>query len=163
MGEITFPEVSGKNLKRKKYRFPQDFPAPLNIVLMAFQRYQQLEINTWLPFVGQLDSEYEDLTYLEFPVIYQMGPIGQFMLNEGMRAGIPDQKARESTITLYVDKTQFMGQMQIKSEDAIQIFLVTGEGKVLWHETGVFTDEKADAIMKVVQSKILLKPEQVNN
>jgi hypothetical protein len=85
------------------------------------------------------------------------------MLNEGMRAGIPDQKARESTITLYVDKTQFMGQMQIKSEDAIQIFLVTGEGKVLWHETGVFTDEKADAIMKVVQSKILLKPEQVNN
>jgi hypothetical protein len=68
MGEITFPEVSGKNLKRKKYRFPQDFPAPLNIVLMAFQRYQQLEINTWLPFVGQLDSEYEDLTYLEFPL-----------------------------------------------------------------------------------------------
>jgi len=154
---ITFPEVSGKNLKRNKFHFPQDFPAPLNIVLIAFQREQQLEINTWLPFVSQLDSEYADLTYLEFPVIYQMGPIGQFMLNEGMRAGIPDQKARESTITLYVDKTQFMGQLQIKSEDSIQIFLVTDEGKILWHETGVFSDEKADALMQVVQNIIHLE------
>jgi hypothetical protein len=153
MGEIIFPEVSGKNLKRKKFHFPQDFPTSLNIVLVAFQRHQQLEINTWLPFVSELDSEYSDLTYFEFPVIYQMGPLGQFMLNEGMRAGIPDQKARESTITLYVDKPQFMGHLQIQSEDAIQIFLVTDEGKVLWHETGVISDEKANALIKVVQSK----------
>jgi hypothetical protein len=92
-----------------------------------------------------------------------MGSFGQFMLNEGMRAGIPDQKARESTITLYVDKNQFTGQLQIKSEDSIQIFLVTNEGRILWHETGVFSDEKADDLMKVVQSKNLVKPTQVNN
>ena len=163
MGEIIFPEHSGKNLKRKKFHFPQDFPASLNIALVAFQRDQQLDINTWLPFVSVLDSEYADLTYFEFPVIYQMGPLGQFMLNEGMRAGIPDPKARESTITLYVDKPQFMRNLQIQSEDAIQIFLVTDEGKVLWHETGIYSDEKADALIKVVQSKIRLIPEQVNN
>jgi hypothetical protein len=160
MGNIFFPEVSGRNLKRKKYHFPQDFIAPLNIVLIAFQRHQQLEINTWLPFVSELDSEYSDLTYFEFPVIYQMGPLGQFMLNEGMRAGIPDQRARESTITLYLDKNYFMSQLQIRSEDMIQIFLVAKSGKVLWNETGIFSDEKAEALKEVVQSYHLLKSEE---
>lgn len=160
MGNIFFPEVSGRNLKRKKYHFPQDFIAPLNIVLIAFQRHQQLEINTWLPFVDQLDSEYADLTYFEFPVIYHMGPIGQFMLNEGMRAGIPDQKSRETTITLYLEKDEFRRQLQIESEDSIQIFLVTGQGKIVWHETGIYSDEKGSALREVLLAENNLEPDQ---
>ena len=160
MDEIIFPEVSGRNLKRKKYTRPQDFPSSLNIVLVAFQRYQQLDINTWMPFVSELDSEYSDLTYFELPAIYQMGPLGQFMLNEGMRAGNPDQKARESTITLYGDKPKFRGHLQIRSEDAIQILLVTDEGKILWRGTRIFSDKKAYALRKVVQSYHLVKPEE---
>ena len=153
MKTITFPEVSGKNLKRKTLSFPQDFPAKYNLVLMAFYRHQQLDINTWLPYVEQLEAQLADLKYVEFPVIYEMGPVRQFLLNEGMRAGIPNQKARERTITLYLDKSQFLKQLGIDSEDEIQILLVTDDGKVIWQETGIFSSEKATALTEALQNE----------
>lgn len=142
----VFPEVSGKNLKRKKLTFPSDFPADFTIVLMAFHRHQQWDIDTWLPFVQQLENDHQALAYVELPVVYKMGPLGQFMLNEGMRAGIPDQKARERTITLYLNKAAFLGKLGIDSQEKIQILLVTRTGEVLFQEEGKFTPEKGASL-----------------
>ncbi|MCJ7624846.1 MAG: hypothetical protein MUO76_15200 [Anaerolineaceae bacterium] len=161
MKAITFPNVAGKNLKRKIHTFPKDFPAQYNIILMAFHRHQQLDINTWLPFVDQLENKVSNLAYLEFPVIYKMNPIGQFMLNEGMRAGIPDQKARERTITLYLDKQHFLEQLGIDSEDEIQVMLVTDNGKVLWQENGMFSTEKGSALERLLLENRLISDSNV--
>ena len=149
----TFPEVSGKNLKRRKLIFPADFPAGHTVVLMAFYRHQQLDIDTWLPFVSQLENDNQDVAYVELPVIYRMGPLGQWMLNEGMRAGIPDQKARERTITLYLNKSNFLGQLGIDSQDQIQILLVDQQGKITFHETGRYSAEKGEALVEALQQE----------
>lgn len=149
----TFPEVSGKNLKRKKLTFPADFPAGHTVVLMAFYRHQQLDIDTWLPFVSQLENDHQDVAYVELPVIYRMGPLGQWMLNEGMRAGIPNQKARERTITLYLNKSNFLSQLGIDSQDQIQILLVDRQGEITFHETGRYSAEKGEALVEVLQQE----------
>lgn len=151
MSTKKFPEVSGKNLQRKKRSFPADFPAQYTIVLMAFLRHQQLDIDTWMPFASQLEAEYENLAYVELPVVYRMGPLGQFMLNEGMRAGIPNQKARERTITLYLNKARFLDQIGIDSQDQIQIFLVSRDGHIYFHETGRFSPEKGEALVETLK------------
>lgn len=142
----TFPPVSGKNLERKKFNLPQDFPARYTVVLMAFYRHQQLDIDTWLPFAQGLERKYSDLAYFELPVVYQMGMLRQFLLNEGMRAGIPDEKARRTTITLYLDKADFLGQLGIETQEEVQILLVTREGEVLWHQSGIFSQEKGASL-----------------
>lgn len=146
MKSYPFPAVTGKNLNRKKHQFPEDFPTRLTIVLIAFRQHQQMDINTWLPFAEQLEKTFADVAYVELPVIYKMNAFGQFMLNEGMRAGIPDLKARERTITLYLDKHLFTRNLGIASEDEIQVLLVGEHGEVLWHETGLFTTEKGAAL-----------------
>jgi hypothetical protein len=150
MKSITFPQVSGRNLKRHKFVFPEDFPARYTIVLMAFYRHHQKDIDTWIPFASHVENKYEDLAYVELPVIYKMSAIGQFLLNEGMRAGIPDRDAREKTITLYLDKPDFLDSLGIDSEDDIQILLVEKGGEVLWKETGVFSNEKRSALDKIL-------------
>jgi hypothetical protein len=150
MKRITFPEVTGKNLKRRKYNFPNDFPSKYTIVLIAFWRHQQKHIDTWLPFAKKLEEQYTNLGYVELPVIYEMGTFRQFLLNEGMRAGIPDDKARERTITLYLDKPRFLDHLGIDSEDEIQIMLVDGDGDVLWHDSGLFSTEKGEAIHQIL-------------
>ena len=155
MKTIAFPEVSGKNLKRETFKIPKDFPAKYNLVLMAFYQHQQLDINTWLPYAKQVEDGYTDLKYVELPVIYEMGPIRQFLLNEGMRAGIPSQKARERTITLYLDKSRFLKQLGIDTEDEIQIMLVIDDGTILWRESGIFSNEKVSTLTKVLQNKSL--------
>jgi hypothetical protein len=75
------------------------------------------------------------------------------MLNEGMRMGIPDQKARKNTITLYLDKPSFLKHLGIDSEEEIQILLVTGDGKVFWRETGIFTNQKGIALNQILREK----------
>jgi hypothetical protein len=72
-----------------------------------------------------------------------------------MRAGIPDQKARERTITLYLDKASFFKQLEITSEDEIQIMLITDEGKVLWRSAGIFSREKVMILTEVLQNENL--------
>jgi len=157
MQKNRFPEVSGKNLKRKKLTFPAEFPARYTIVLMAFYRQQQEDIDTWMPFANRIENEYEDLAYVELPVVYKMGPVGQFMLNEGMRAGIPNQKARERTITLYLDKAKFLGQMGINSQEEIQVLLVETGGKILFRQSGRFAPEKGQSLVEALEKEIASK------
>jgi len=151
MTKNQFPEVSGRNLKRKKLTFPAEFPASYTIVLMAFYRQQQADIDTWMPFANQVEDEYQDVAYVELPVVYRMGPVGQFMLNEGMRAGIPDAKARERTITLYLEKSKFLGQMGITSQEQVQVLLVETDGKILFKESGRFTPEKGQRLIEALK------------
>ena len=153
MQNMQFPEVSGKNLKRKKLTFPAEFPARYTIVLMAFYRQQQADIDTWMPFANQVENEYQDLAYVELPVVYQMGFLGQFMLNEGMRAGIPDPKARERTITLYLDKADFLRQMGISSQEQIQVLLVERDGRILFKESGRFSPEKGKSLVNALEKE----------
>jgi len=153
METIQFPNVSGRNLQRQSVQFPQDFPAKYTVVLMAFWREQQNDIDTWLPFVNVLEKLYRDTAYVEFPVVYKMSPLGQLFLNEGMRAGIPDQKARQRTTTLYLDKSNFLGKLRIQSQDQIQVLLVDDTGRVVWRERGRFSPEKAQALSRALHAE----------
>ncbi len=161
MENNQFPEVSGRNLNRQKLTFPVDFPAENTLVLMAFYRQQQADIDTWLPFANQLENDYADLAYVELPVIYKMGPLGRFMLNEGMRAGIPDQKARLRTITLYLNKDDFLGQLGIQSQDQIQLLLVTRQGDILFKESGRFSEEKGAALVEMLEQENIVKKTEI--
>src|SRR5689334_7709072 len=45
-----FPHVEGKNLEGKQFVLPADFDGKYNVVLIAFHREQQNDVDTWLPF-----------------------------------------------------------------------------------------------------------------
>lgn len=160
MRNLHFPAVSGKNLKRKRFNLPQDFPARQTLVLLAFWRQQQQDIDTWIPFATKLENTLPNFSYVELPVVYQMGKIRQFMLNEGMRAGIPDSAAREKTITLYLDKPRFFQQLEINSDNEIQILLVGPGGEILWRTTGLFSSKKGVSLKQTIQK---IQPKSKNN
>jgi hypothetical protein len=49
-----------------------------------------------------LDEQFNDLAYYELPTIQSRNSFYKMFINEGMRAGIPNPKARERTIILYL-------------------------------------------------------------
>ena len=53
---MKFPTAKGSNLQRKKLSLPQDFDGELNIVLIAFERWQQNTVDTWLPYPKNLNA-----------------------------------------------------------------------------------------------------------
>jgi hypothetical protein len=88
--------------------------------------------------------------YYELPTIYEMPSISRTFINEGMRAGIPDQTARERTITLYIDKDEFKSALGISSEDEISLFLVDKQGSIIWRSSGTYMKEKAKDLEAVL-------------
>ena len=150
--ENQFPSVAGTNLDRVDLEFPRDFAKPLNVVFIAFQQWQQGQVNSWVPTVQALEAESDDIIYYEFPTVWEMSMLRRTFLNEGMRAGIPDQTSRERTITLYLDKAGFKNQLDIPTEDTMVLLLVRQDGTVLWRTDGAVTNEKAAALEAAILS-----------
>lgn len=150
-GETHFPVVSGYNLMRKEFEFPRDFEGKHNLVIIPFQQSQQLDVNTWIPAAQELERRFQDLVYYELPTIYKLPSLSRTFINEGMRAGIPDQTARERTITLYLDKEVFKRALNITSEQSIHLFLVDQQGNILWSELGLFTESKAQSLIEILE------------
>jgi hypothetical protein len=121
-GERQFPLVSGFNLNRQELEFPRDFGGKLNLVIVPFRQSHQQIVNTWIPAAQEIESAFPGFIYYELPTIYNMSMASRTFINEGMRAGIPDQTARERTITLYLDKDRFKSALDITNEDDIYIF-----------------------------------------
>lgn len=44
---MRFQNASGSNLQRNKLNHPDDFEGELNVVMVAFQQWQQSHIDTW--------------------------------------------------------------------------------------------------------------------
>lgn len=149
--ETHFPVVSGFNLNRQELEFPRDFLGDLNLVIIAFQQPQQSVVNTWLPFAQELEQKIPGFIYYELPTIYEMPAFSRTFINEGMRAGIPDQTARERTITLYLDKETFKSALDISNEDEIYIFLVDQDGSIFWRSSGEFTEDKAKGLLGTLE------------
>lgn len=163
MEYARFPETSGKDLLRRSRNLPADFAGDLNIVLVAFQQWQQRQVDSWVPFLRTLENSMSSLRYYELPVIQQMNWLSETFINEGMRAGIPDPDTRERTITLYLDKTAFRQALGLDSEDTIHIVVTNRYGQVFGRLHGAFDPGKAAYLLELVQADPVLLPEDWQN
>jgi hypothetical protein len=147
---VQFPRVSGVNLARKRLNLPGDLKGQVNMVFVAFQQWQQGEVNTWIPTAQELETSHPDLRYYELPTIRPLNRLAQAFINSGMRAGIPDRLARVRTITLYLDKDVFCRALDMPDEDHIYVLLLDKDGQVLWRERGVFSPDKGAALKEQI-------------
>ena len=136
----TFPTVEGSSLSKTKHRLPETLEHDLNLLLIAFQKRQQADVDTWVPFASILAAEFEGFGAYELPVISRgYRPFAGF-IDGGMRAGIPDPDVRAATITLYIDRGTFMASLDIPDTDAIVPMLVRPDGEILWRDVGRYTE-----------------------
>ena len=149
---MQFPTITGSNLQRSKLRLPQDLRGEPNLVFVAFEQWQQSQVDTWLPFARQLEKEHPALRDYELPTIRPLNRLARTFINEGMRAGIPDVVARERTITLYVDKKAFRQALDLPREDNIYVLLLDRQGQVLWRTEGPFTPEEGNSLTEEIKA-----------
>jgi hypothetical protein len=139
--EMTFPTVNGSNLLREKLTLPQDFQGRFNLVFIPFEQWQQMEVDSWMALAKELEEQFDDLVYYELPTIQSRNSIFKMFINEGMRAGIPNPKTRERTITLYLDKTGFRSALGMLDEEHIYILVVDRQGNEFFRARGSYSRE----------------------
>jgi hypothetical protein len=148
---MKFPEISGKNLEKKKYNIPYDLEGELNMLIVPFQRWHQTLVDQWSLFLNNIENLNRNFRYYEMPTLNLSYKAIKFMIDGGMRAGIPDKDVRERTITVYINKGLFKKHLNIQSEDTIYLFLILKNGEILWRTEGKFESYKGEELVKFIK------------
>jgi len=151
-GELmTFPTVSGSNLLREKLTLPRDFKGRFNLVFIPSEQWQQMEVDSWMALAKELEEQFDGLVYYELPTIQSRNTFYKMSINEGMRAGIPNPKTRERTITRYLDKSDFRAALDMKDEEHIYVLLVDRQWNQFFRARGPYSREGEAALRQVVE------------
>ncbi len=146
---MTFPTVSGSNLLREKITLPGDFQGEFNLVFIPFEQWQQMEVDSWMTLAKELEEQFDGLVFYELPTIQSRNIFYKTFINEGMRAGIPNPKTRERTITLYLDKSDFRAALDMKDEEHIYVLVVDRQGKEFFRGRGPYNQEGEAALRQI--------------
>jgi hypothetical protein len=117
------------------------------------KREQQKDVDTWLREMKRFEELDPGFHYYELPTIQRPGAFMRWFIDTGMRHGIPDRKARERTITLYLEKKPFLDALLISDQKKIYAFLVDHKGKVLWRSEGVFDEAKGASLRRALEEQ----------
>ena len=147
---MIFPTVTGSNLLREKLTLPRDFKGEFNLLFVAFQQWQQMEVDSWMGLVKELEEKSPDLAYYELPTIQNRNSLFKRFINEGMRAGIPNTKTRERTITLYLDKAEFRRALEMTDEEHIYILIIDRAGNELFRARGALNRDGESALRDAI-------------
>lgn len=153
---MRFPTVKGSNLSGQEFVLPASFEGEINVVALAFQMWHQNEVDTWMPLLKHLEQTMPGLRAYELPVIRSMNRINQWMIDQGMRGGIPDRATRARTITLYIDKELFRRNLDLPSEDHIYVLLVDRDGEVLWRTQGAYHPDTARDLAAAIEQQLTI-------
>lgn len=149
-GQIEqLPPVATNDLNGVRRTLPN---GRLNILLIAYQQWQQLEVDSWVPVLQSLERRHNKLSYYELPVVGEMDAFRRRSLDCFMRRGIPDRQVRSRTLTFYTDAAGFREPLGIPDEEHIAIVLVDGDGLVLWRGSGPHTPGAARALGAAVEA-----------
>jgi hypothetical protein len=142
---MRFPTIKARNLHGRAVTLPAELEGEQQILLIAFQRWHQNLVDSWVPFLEKLEEARPDTRYYELPVIRDLPGLVQNFIDGGMRAGIPDPATRGRTLTAYLDKAAFREALHLPHEDTIYVLLVDG-GEVHWRTTGAYTEDKGRSL-----------------
>ena len=136
----TLPTVNALALDRQKITLPRDFAAPLNLLVLSFQRDQQAAVDGWAPAAGSL-ADKRLQTWL-LPISQRENGLYQWWLNASLRGGLTAAEPRHYTVPLYVDKRSFLAALQVGNEQQVAILLTDKAGRVLWRASGPVDEGK---------------------
>lgn len=150
MTTTRLPIVAGRDINGNDFVVPTDFAGDLNLVLMAFAREHQDDVNTWLPHVRELEASSQGFRVYEVPTLWEMSWFQRKRLDFWMSAGIRDPLARATTITLYTDLQAIQSALEIPDFDSIHVLLVDRDGLVVWRSEGAFSQTKFEGLTKAL-------------
>jgi hypothetical protein len=108
-------------------------------------------MNSWIDLAKEMEEQTPGLVYYELPTIQSRNPLYQMFINEGMRAGIPNQTTRQRTVTLYLDKPAFLAALELSDEEHIYVLLVDRQGNVLFRTRGPYNPQESARLHHTVQ------------
>lgn len=139
------PALQSKDLNGRELTLPHDLPGERTLLIVAFEREQQSDVDTWTTGLKLAGS---NLPWFELPVIENPGALARWFISGGMRRGIKDQALWQHVVTLYTRKADFKTALGITSEKSVQVLVVDRQGQVLERVIGDYSAVEAGKLMR---------------
>jgi len=135
-----FPSVAGHALSGELVRIPEDLMGAPALLLCAYRRGTQNDIDRWSAFAGR---ELPGLAVYELPIIpgRVWRPL-QGWIDGGMRGGVPRQ-LWSSVVTLYEEGGAARAFLGDGGGSHAQVVLLDAGGVVTFHDGGGFRESSA--------------------
>jgi hypothetical protein len=141
--EQGFPDLDATSLDGRRVWLPGDL-GRTTIVILAFQRWQQSEVDGWIAGLEALEHPYP---IVEVPTIGRGYRWARSFIDGGMRAGIPDPTVRARTLTVYTDVARVLEAFGLRSTAHVVVALVEPSGRILAHRQGRYEASAATELL----------------
>ncbi len=146
MSTLLFPDIPARSLSGRAYQLPHDLEGRISVLIVAFRRWHQSDVDTWVPFLQNLALRSPDLAFYELATISRRYGLARRFIDGGMVAGIRNQEILERTLTTYIDLARLTEPLGIDDTESIQVYAIDANGVIRWHATGPLgPDTLADA------------------
>ena len=149
---VRFPSLEGHDIDHRRYLVPDELEGSFNFLLVAYDRYHQRLVNTWMDRARELEQRHPHLRVYEIPLIRRLSWFGRRQLDYWMSRGISDPLARATTITIYTDVERVNERLNIPNTDDIRLFLVDNAGAVYWKGSGAYDARQFRTLEQTVQA-----------
>jgi hypothetical protein len=131
-----FPVLAARDLERRSCTLPAAFTGRWNLVLVAFQRTQQAEVDTWTAWHASVADRISDFACYEVPVLAVRWLPVRLVIDGGMAQAVRDPEVRRRTLTVYTNVARATYALDIDDTSHIAAFLVDGSGVIRWRGAG---------------------------
>jgi len=150
---MKFPNVTADSLAGTKESIPETCRGKVTLVAVAFLRESQSQLDSWLnPFYEKFGKR-EGFMFYEIPMIASGYKFMKFVIDGGMRGGIPPFKHKH-VVTMYGDVEKYLTALHLDPRYGYA-FLLDREGAVRFQAQGYATEQslkelfdKAEALAK---------------
>jgi hypothetical protein len=150
MGRL--PTLAAKRPDQQRMLLPQGLPAERTLALVAFQRGQRSEIQSWID--GLRLEEDRTISWLRMAVLNDPG-------NEQAREAIEARMSerlnsgadRSRVVRVFTDRDAFVRAAGLTSAEHAWVLVLNRDGKVLARAEGAFDEDKAHALRQTLQAQ----------
>lgn len=144
-----FPATAGSALSGERVRFPADLAGRPAVLLVAYRRGAQPDIDRWTAFLGW---QAPWLRCFEVPVIPQLTwrPLAGW-IDAGMRGGVP-RDSWGHVVTLYEEGAVVRDFVGDRGTDTAHVVLLDGGGTVAWFCDTGFSEEAGRALLDALET-----------
>lgn len=152
MGRL--PTLHAKRLNQQPIALPHGLPAGRTLALVAFQRGQRGEVESWIK--GMRLRENDSIPWLKMPVLDDPGSeSARGVIESGMLARHVGEIDRARLVPVFTNRDAFIRAAGLSSPDHAWVLVIGRDGQVLARVEGEYNEEKAQALRETLLAQNL--------
>lgn len=147
MGRL--PTITTKRLDQQPITLPHGLPAERSLALVAFQRSQRAEVDSWIKGL-RLDHD-PSIPWFKMPVFDDPGSAGaRSDIERKMLERYTSDSARKRLVPVFTDRGAFIRAAGLTGTEHAWVLVLDREGKVLARAEGMYDEAKAQALRQTL-------------